>query len=104
MSDVNTAHVDTMTASVKVIMMGRRQLTKSVFRQLDIVADATTIDVMGRVKDEKAGDAYDRWIIGVYRDDGTLVRVPVRFGIALDDNEMYAKCLYDNCDLIVLAG
>lgn len=69
---VASAAVEVLTAEVRVLMVGSRQVTLSVFRQLDCVP-ADVIEPMGRVTDSRDGDSEDRWVIG--RDDGgTLCR------------------------------
>lgn len=62
-----TATVELLTAEVRVLMVGSRQVTLSVARQLDYVS-LDVIEPFGRVR---IGD--DERIIGSSRDDGTLV-------------------------------
>jgi hypothetical protein len=64
------ATVKTLTAEVRVLMVGNRQVTLSVYRQLDEVDD-TELEPFGRVNDSK-----DRciWVVGRSRTTGELVR------------------------------
>ena len=48
-NDKQTAHVETLTATVRTLVVGSRQVTLSVARQLDWV-DITELNVMGRVR------------------------------------------------------
>ncbi|SHZ99881.1 Uncharacterised protein [Mycobacteroides abscessus subsp. abscessus] len=52
-----TATVETLAAEVRVLMMGSRQLTLSVARQLDVVPLADMVAIFGRVK-LGGGDRY----------------------------------------------
>jgi hypothetical protein len=63
------ATVKTLTAEVRVLMVGNRQVTLSVYRQLDIV-EQDDIEPFGRVNDSK-----DRglWVVG-RSSSGDLVR------------------------------
>ena len=72
-----TARVEVLTAEVRVLMVGSRQITLSVFRQLDRV-DSALIEPFGRVRDKPADPGSDRVIV-VGRsarpaDHGALVR------------------------------
>lgn len=65
------AEVQTLTAEVRVLMVGNRQVTLSVFRQLDTV-HPKDIEPFGRVRDPSA---HQDWIGVVGRDPhGNLVR------------------------------
>lgn len=66
----HAATVEMLTAEVRVLMVGSRQITLSVFRQLDWVPQAKC-EVMGRIND---GDADAHLLIGRHRDTGILVR------------------------------
>lgn len=73
----HTATVETLTAEVRVLMVGSRQVTLSVFRQLDFAGFAE-IEPFGRVSDtsSKPGEKYEEGVLTVgrrYR-DGALVR------------------------------
>ncbi len=129
----NTANVETLTAEVRVLMVGNRQVTMSVLRQLDVVRAAAILP-FGRVKDPTVirgpyGELIeDRvTVVGVvkdgYKNAGVLVRArcspnpsyPRAWSdLPLDErNRLYATAratttaLYEEwCDLplIVLAG
>lgn len=64
-----SATVETLTAEVRVLMVGSRQVTMSVYNQLDVMPH-TCIEPFGRVNPKEGG----LWVVG--RDDitGTLVR------------------------------
>jgi hypothetical protein len=62
LTDTTTALVETLTAEVRVLMVGRRQVTLSVAKQLDLVPLAE-LTIFGRVK---LGDVHR--VIGVDRD------------------------------------
>ena len=64
-------HIETLTAQVKVLVVGRRQVTLSVYRQLDEVS-SDEITPMGRVRDSKDSDAYI-FVVG-HDNQGNLVR------------------------------
>jgi len=67
------ATVEVLTAEVRALMVGSRQITLSVFRQLDWV---TWDDIlpMGRVNDNRDADYQDRLLVGRDRGNGSLVR------------------------------
>lgn len=56
----DTATVETLTAEVRVLMVGNRQVTLSVYRQLDKV-DLMEIEPFGRVNDSKQKGT---WVVG----------------------------------------
>lgn len=56
-----TATVDVLTAEVRVLMVGSRQVTVSVAKQLDEVP-LVELTIFGRVNIERGG--ADRWVIG----------------------------------------
>lgn len=69
-----TATVETLTAEVRVLMVGNRQVTLSVYRQLDHVK-VTRIEPFGRVNAadrDKLGDEIN--VVGRDTRDGVLVR------------------------------
>lgn len=67
-----TASVEVLAAEVRVLMVGSRQVTLSVYRQLDTVPHGQC-EPFGRVRDSK--DASGRlWVVGRRTTDGTLVR------------------------------
>jgi hypothetical protein len=72
----DTATVETLTAEVRVLMVGKRQVTLSVYRQLDKVPFADT-EPFGRVQESKDRDAATVATVG--RDaTGNLVASIVR--------------------------
>ena len=80
MTATTTAHVEVLTAEVRVLMVGSRQVTLSVFRQLDHVRPGH-IEPFGRVRD----GAEDGWVQVVGRssravDRGALVRSSISAG------------------------
>jgi hypothetical protein len=67
-----SATVQTLTAEVRTLMVGSRQVTLSVFNQLD-TRPVDEIDVFGRVRHRDASsDSVN--VVGRSREDGTLVR------------------------------
>ncbi len=102
----HTAEVQVLTAEVRVLMVGSRQVTMSVYRQLDEAADEHEIEAFGRVRDGKDKEVEhdlvnrpDQWhsehvgnirfsycrertdwlhVIGRRSDDGVLVRSSIR--------------------------
>ena len=74
-----TARVDVLTAEVRVLMVGSRQVTLSVYRQLDH-AETADMTPFGRVN---SGQAAEDWVelVGVSTrsvDAGALVRAAFR--------------------------
>lgn len=70
---MSTATVEVMTAKVRALMVGSRQITLSVFRQLDWVS-IEQIQVMGRVNDEKSREfSTDILVVGSDK-SGSLCR------------------------------
>jgi hypothetical protein len=72
MSNSTTATVETLTAEVRVLMLGSRQVTLSVYGQLDCVPHSQ-IEPFGRVRPKDA-DRSDIWVVGRPKADGSLVR------------------------------
>lgn len=71
-----TATVELLTAEVRVLQAGARQVTLSVFRQLDWV-DPGEIEPFGRVSDRKPGDYTDNIeVVGSHR--GQLARASTK--------------------------
>lgn len=75
-----TAIVETLTAEVRVLMVGSRQVTKSIYSQLDWISPYK-IDPFGRVNAGTTGtdpygyrESYDLEVVGRNPVDGTLVR------------------------------
>lgn len=79
--ETSVATVNTLTASVHVLQVGSRQVTLSVYRQLDHV-DIDLIEPMGRVNENRLfHHRYNQPIllhgfevVGAHIDDGSLVR------------------------------
>lgn len=67
-----TTTVETLTAEVRALMIGRRQVTLSVYRQLD-TAPWDDVEPFGRVRDGK-DTAAGIYIVGRHRETGDLVR------------------------------
>jgi hypothetical protein len=72
---IETATIETLTASVRVLMIGNRQITMSIFKQLDEVRGPYDLEPFGRIgyRAEYGGT----WIVGRSlreRDRGALVR------------------------------
>jgi len=71
---VATATVVTVVAEVRVLMVGSRQITRSVFRQLDVIP-INEVQPMGRVNERCWPDQYHEfWVVGRHQTTGELVR------------------------------
>jgi hypothetical protein len=73
---VTTALVTTLTAEVRVLMVGNRQVTLSVHRQLDWVKD-DEIEPFGRVHDKSQSDLWGSgyvFVVGRDVSTGALVK------------------------------
>ena len=68
-----TATVQTLTAQVRVLMVGSRQVTLSVFRQLDFAA-IDDINIFGRVRDPSDYSVNGIHVIGDSKNTGALCR------------------------------
>jgi hypothetical protein len=68
----STATVETLTAEVRVLMVGNRQITASVAKQLDQVR-IMEIEVFGRISIAFRNDFADGWVIGRRRSGSDLV-------------------------------
>lgn len=73
MSEPTAATVKTLTAEVRTLVVGNRQVTMSVFNQLDIVKPFE-IEVMGRVRPSKDALAHEVYVIGRHVATSALVR------------------------------
>lgn len=62
------ATVVSLVAEVRVLMVGSRQITLSVFRQLDVVS-FDECEAMGRVNDPDGP-----WVVGRHHQTGALIR------------------------------
>jgi hypothetical protein len=72
MTASKTATIETLTAEVRVLMVGSRQVTLSVHGQLD-AAEYEDMEPFGRVRPRDAEYGYI-YFIGRHRENGTLVR------------------------------
>jgi hypothetical protein len=101
---MSTATVETLTADVRVLMVGSRQVTLSVYRQLDSVAPRD-FEVFGRVRAKAFKDDVVE-LVGRRKSTGELCRcgVPMRYAASL--HEEYRQLYEWACSfpLIVLAG
>lgn len=95
MTGSSSATVETLTAEVRVLMVGSRQVTLSVYNQLDWVP-SSEIEPLGRVnpKDALHGWAY---IVGRNNDGGALVRatVPITPRAVAGGREAYQPAVLD---------
>jgi hypothetical protein len=73
---VTTANVETLTAEVRVLMVGNRQVTLSIYRQLDVV-ELEEIEPFGRVNDGKELTS-EVGVVGCHRATGALVKAKAR--------------------------
>lgn len=69
----SSATVVALTAEVRALMIGSRQVTLSVYRQLDTV-DHTECEPFGRVRDAKDCDYRGVYVVGRHTQTGSLVR------------------------------
>lgn len=83
----HTATVEALTAEVRVLMVGSRQVTMSVYAQLDDV-DPGQIEPFGRVMPKDAQTGYVH-VIGKHAERGDLVRA------SLPSSEHNIKCHVD---------
>jgi len=75
-----TATVDVLTAEVRVLMIGSRQVTMSVYKQLDWIAPDKIVP-FGRINDGErwvSSDVERLVVVGQNPDDGSLVRARFR--------------------------
>jgi hypothetical protein len=88
-----TATVEVLTAEVRTLVVGNRQVTQSVYRQLDHI-NPEAIEPFGRVNDTKAGEGYDVLVVG-RGPDGVLVRsgLPWNYGKEWDRHERAPEAL-----------
>ena len=88
-----TATIETLTAEVRVLMVGSRQVTLSVYRQLDR-CKSDQIEPFGRVSDKQDEPKYMcRSVFVVGRDaTGTLVRSE---HVVIDESPQREKDLVD---------
>jgi hypothetical protein len=69
-----SARVDVLTAEVRVLQVGSRQVTLSVYRQLDKQQDTDRFEAFGRVRDDKNGPYGLIQLVGRDTQTGALVR------------------------------
>jgi hypothetical protein len=83
MTGRETATIETLTASVKVLMLGSRQITLTIYRQLDIV-DVADMDPFGRVNPKGSGPDVVH-VVGRRKVTGELVKsvAPATWGAIL---------------------
>lgn len=95
-----TATVETLTAEVRALMVGSRQITLSVYKQLDF-APANEIEPFGRVRPNSKGSQHDflfpTQVVGRDKRTGHLVRSEA-------ECETQAASEWRKLPLIVLAG
>ena len=72
--DARDAHVQVLTAEVRTLVVGSRQVTMSVYNQPDEV-DPDDIQPFGRVR-PRGGDDYI-WLVGRHEASGALVRAKI---------------------------
>ncbi|WP_100482102.1 hypothetical protein [Mycobacteroides abscessus] len=66
-----TATVETLTAEVRTLMVGSRQVTMSVAKQIDVVPLAS-LTPFGRIN--IGGNSDSNWVIGAHSETGALCR------------------------------
>lgn len=88
MAAQKTATIETLTAEVRVLMVGSRQITMSVYGQLDVV-NAEEIQPFGRVGPSRA-EWWELWVIGRNVATGDLVRSRVPNVRRLEEMERLA--------------
>jgi hypothetical protein len=72
-----TATVETLAAEVRTLMVGSRQVTMSVAKQLDVV-DLGLLDIFGRIN--LSGEA-GIWVIGAHKETSALVKARARYSV-----------------------
>ncbi|MFF0240579.1 hypothetical protein ACFYRW_10130 [Rhodococcus pyridinivorans] len=75
MTEQTTTTIETLTAEVRALMIGKRQVTLSVYRQLDTIPWAD-IEPFGRVRD-KQDDDPGIYVVGRHRTTGVLSRASI---------------------------
>ena len=113
----NQATVEVLTAEVRTLVVGKRQVTMSVFKQLDAVAPSA-LEPFGRVSYEEKrvrtnwgyGDDTLIWVVGRSLRTGALVRASQSRYLSdrySEEQEETACVRYERwaaLPLIVLAG
>lgn len=82
------ATVEALTAQVRVLMVGSRQITLSIYWQLDDV-DPDKVEIFGRVAPNQAEEGWT-YAVGSHKESGDLVRCRV-----VTSRQMMEKILYD---------
>lgn len=116
----NSATVETLTAEVLVLMVGNRQVTLSVYRQLDSVPKTASeiehFEAFGRVRTGKTLTIEDHYgfkdkfypeleLVGRDTRSGSLVRLAVyEFDLQRSDLVLQRVREWRKLPLIVLAG
>ena len=101
MTITETATVEVLTAEVRVLQVGRRQITLSVYRQLDAV-DLDDIELFGRINDGGSIFQGDCFVVGRRNGTGELVRSSITGYDPAELDEL--KYRWRALPLIVLAG
>ena len=83
------AHVQVLTAEVRTLMVGSRQVTLSVYNQLDFVPHSQ-IKPFGRVN-PKEGDRHALYVVGKDKAGGSLVRARTPYKGEELDREPFAR-------------
>ena len=100
-----TARVEVLTAEVRVLQVGRRQVTLSVYRQLDRV-DPDEIEPFGRVNVEAPSGSWlgERQVevVGRHVETGALVASSAHEGRPTDPDPPFLT--WRELPVIVLAG
>ena|ERR1700733_5155631 len=100
MNASKTVTVETLTAEVRVLMVGSRQITMSVYKQLDF-APANEIEPLGRIRPDSKSTQLDfllpTQVVGRHKRTGHLVRSEA-------ESETEAAAEWRSLPLIVLAG
>ena len=97
MTTTATATIETLTAEVRTLVVGSRQVTLSIAKQLDIV-DLSRLRVFGRVHISKDPN----YVIGADT-DGTLALSKYTNGYMYFDRPLIGPCDHDGGHIIVCA-
>lgn len=92
-SPPTSASVDVLTAEVRTVVVGNRQVTLSVYRQLDY-CPVEDMEPWGRVRAAKDAPGNEIELIGRRRGDGTLVASSVTdrgLRVSLGDAPEYSR-------------
>jgi hypothetical protein len=86
-TEPRTATVEVLTAAVHVLMVGSRQVTLSVYRQLDECRDFEQFVPFGRVHVKSESHKWE--LVGVDKRSGALVRVERHKAFRVDGDELH---------------